>query len=362
MSAAALTNRDRFRRLLQGESIDRLPVMALEPFEADALQRWHAEGLPAGTDPVSFLGMSRLVNVPLCMERVPAYVPDIVAEDATSFTQRDSMGSLVRRQRSNPTMFYGHVDHPVKSRDDWREYRKRFQPCLAARLDKDWPALGERLRMSTEPVWINLFPFFFRFGFYSMGMARFLMAFYDDPDMIHEMFDTVGRMTFACLERILETVVPDVVTINEDLAGKNNPLVSPEMYAQFWDPHQNAVLRLLRDHGVQVICMWSAGKLDPLIPALLDRGITCTWPLEVMAGMDAPALRQRYGARLALGGNIAKEAVIAGPAAIDGEIDRLLPLIHAGRFLPALDDMASPDMPFAHYRQMIERLQTVKLG
>jgi uroporphyrinogen decarboxylase len=77
--------------------------------------------------------------------------------------------------------------------------------------------------------------------------------------------------------------------------------------------------------------------------------------------MDAPGLRRRFGRDLRLGGNIAKEAVIAGPAAIDRELERLLPLIHAGGFLPALDDMASPDMPFAHYRYLIERLQGIRL-
>jgi hypothetical protein len=38
-----------------------------------------------------------------------------------------------------------------------------------------------------------------------------------------------------------------------------------------------------------------------------------------------------------------------------------MPLIEEGGFLPVLDDMASPDMPFAHYRYMIERPQAIRL-
>ena len=95
---------------------------------------------------------------------------------------------------------------------------------------------------------------------------------------------------------------------------------------------------------------------------MMEHGFNCTWPLEAIAGPEAAALRQRFGRGLLLGGNIAKEAVIAGPAAIDLEIDRLMPLIREGGFLPALDDMASPDMPFAHYRYMIERLQAIELA
>ena len=78
-----------------------------------------------------------------------------------------------------------------------------------------------------------------------------------------------------------------------------------------------------------------------------------------MLAPERPA-QGRPGLRLA--GNIAKEAVIAGPEAIDREISRLTPLIAEGGFLPALDDMASPDMPFTHYCYLIERLQAIRGG
>jgi hypothetical protein len=60
-----------------------------------------------------------------------------------------------------------------------------------------------------------------------------------------------------------------------------------------------------------------------LLTDMQKHGFNCTWPLEVMAGMDAPALRLQYGSAHRLEGYIAKEAVIAGPQAIDREIDRL---------------------------------------
>ena len=42
-----MTNRDRFLSIMRYEPVDRLPVMALEPFEKTAIERWHTEGLPA---------------------------------------------------------------------------------------------------------------------------------------------------------------------------------------------------------------------------------------------------------------------------------------------------------------------------
>ena len=178
---------------------------------------------------------------------------------------------------------------------------------------------------------------------------------------MHDIFRHLSEFTVAIVRSLLAQVVPDVVLFTEDLAGKNGPLISPRIYREFWHPYQDPVIRLLQEHGVPMICQWTAGQFDRLIPDMLEHGFNCTWPLEVMAGMDAPALRTRYGPGLRMAGNIAKEAVIAGPAEIDRAIDRLLPLMAEGGFLPALDDMASPDMPFAHYRYMIERLQAVRL-
>ena len=357
-----MTDRERFRRLMRCEPIDRLPVLALEPYEQTALERWRREGLPEGADVVQFLGMSRLVGLPVSFHPLPGFDQGILSEDETYVVRRSPMGGLLRQRKDNPTIFYGHIDHPVKTRADWEEYRERFQAASPGRVPADWlESVVPRLNASDDPVGLTLYPFFFRLGFYAMGMERFLTAFYEEPDLIHDIFSFWSRFVIDVLRPVLGTVKLDLALFTEDLAGKNGPLVSPRLYEEFWHPYQDPILRLLRDHGVPVICQWTAGQVGPLLPTMIDHGFNCTWPLEVVAGMDGPALRRRFGRGLLLGGNIAKEALIAGPDAIDAEIDRLLPLIREGGFLPALDDMASPDMPFAHYRHLIEKLQAIRL-
>ena len=353
-----MNDRERFLRIMRYEPVDRLPVIALEPYEEDALKRWRGEGLPEECDPREFLGMSRLVHVPVNMGPMPPFPQEVLCEDDESVVKRSSMGALVRHQKSHPSMFYGHVDHPVKTREDWEAYRERFRydtpgrlPTAGATDDRpDWDACE-------DPVGLCPFPFFFRLGFYSMGMERFLTAFYDMPDLIHDMFAHWSEFIMHLIRPVLETTRVDFVSFGEDLAGKNGPLVSPQVYAEFWHPHQDPILQLLREYDVPVIAQWSSGRFHELLPDMLAHGFNCTWPLEGMAGMDAPDLRRSFGRCLLLAGNIPKEAVIAGPEAINGEIERLTPLIREGGFLPALDDMGAPDMPFSHYQYLIQRLQ-----
>ena len=356
-----MNDRERFLRTMRYEPVDRLPVLALEPVESQAIERWRREGLPEDAHPVDFLGMSKLASVPVSFGPIPAFKQEVISEDDEYVIGRSNMGALVKRCKDNPTMFYGHVDHPVKTRDDWQAYKLRFDPESPGRLPKDWEFVVARLNASSDPVGIGLFPFFFRLGFYAMGMERFLSAFYEEPDLMHDIFGHWGTFVSAILRRVLGTVRLDVALITEDLAGKNGPLVSPRIYNEFWHPYQDPIIRMLRDHRVPVICQWSAGRFHELLPGMLEHGFTCTWPLEVTAGMDAPDLRRRFGRELLLAGNIAKEAVIAGPQAIDREMARLMPLVREGGFIPALDDMGSPDMPFAHYRYLIEKIQTIRL-
>ncbi|MCK5805380.1 MAG: hypothetical protein KAI66_21295 [Lentisphaeria bacterium] len=356
--------RERFLRIMRYEPVDRLPVLAMEPFEQSAIERWHREGLPTAQSPVEFLGLDQLVYIGgVGVSPDPPFEEKTLHEDEQYIVMTTGMGATVQRDKTAPSTFYGHIDHPIKTREDWERYKWRLDPNSPGRIRKDWgPALIRRFNESPNPVGLCFFPFFFRLGFYTMGMERFLMAFHDMPDMVHDMFACGSRLCLAGIRRIPADVKIDFALFNEDLAGKNGPLISPRTYAEFWYPHQDPIMQALQDRNVPVVCQWSAGQFDALLPDMLEHGFNCTWPLERIAGMDASELRKRYGRKLLLGGNISKEALLAGPAAIDQELDQLMPLIEAGGFLPALDDMPPMECPFDHYRHLTERLRSLRLG
>lgn len=359
-----MDNRERFLRIMRYEPVDRLPVMAVEPFERPAIERWQGEGLPIDQMPPEYLDMAQLIDIGgVGVHPIPAFEPRTISEDDEYEVVTTGMGATIKRHRVNPTTFYGHIDHPIKTRGDWERYRSRLDPEAPERRGNILaPENVARLNVSRDPVGLCIFPFFFRFGFYTMGMERFLTGFHDEPDLMHEMFAHASRVVLAALPPILDAIQVDYALFAEDLAGKNGPLISPRTYEEFWYPYQDPIVRMLRDAGVPVICQWSAGQLGELLPSMMEHGFNCTWPLEVVAGMDAVALRRDHGRDLLLGGNIAKEAVIAGPEAIDREIERLMPLIREGGFIPAMDDMAPMECPFSHYRYMIEGLQAIRPG
>ena len=345
------------------EPVDRLPVLSVEPYEQLAVERWHGEGLPVGKTPEEFLAMSRLVHIGgVGLTPIPAFPEEILDEDDEYLVQTTGMGATVKRRKEAPATFYGHIDHPIKSRADWDRYKERLDPKSPDRLAGIFSDENlDRLRASVDPVGLCFFPFFFRFGYYTMGMERFLTSFHDEPDLMIDIFDHGSRLILELLPLILEKIQVDYALFAEDLAWKQGPLISPGIYERFWYPLQDPIILMLQDAGVPLICQWSAGRFDELVSGMLDHGFNCTWPLERKAGVDANEMRQIHGRRLRLGGNIAMDAVVDGPAAIDKEIERLYPLIRDGGYIPAMDDMAPLECPFPHFRYMIERLKDLRL-
>jgi uroporphyrinogen decarboxylase len=358
-----MTGRERFLRCMNYQPVDRPPALVLEPYEVSVLERWWTEGLPRDKSPQEFLGLDQFQRVPVHFFPAPAFPIRTLHEDDQYIVQTDAMGTTVRRRKEAPWMYYGHIDHPVKCRADWLAYKQHFVPDLAGRLTDGFTVdTLHTLNQSDQPVFLSLYPFFFRLGFYTLGMERFLTGFHDEPELIHEMFSYWTEFVCTLLEPVLQRAKIDVVVFAEDLAFKTSTHISPHVYETFWLPYQDQIVAMLQKYNVPVIGLWTAGNINPILPQLLTHGVNCTWPLECQAvEMDPSLLRQRYGQTLRLGGAIAKEALIAGPEAIDREIDRLMPMMRSGGFIPALDDMVPPEVPFLHYRYLAERLLAIRL-
>lgn len=356
-----MTGRERFQRIMQYQPVDRLPVLFLEPYEGATLDRWRGEGLPGDVWPDTFFGLDAMRLVPWQPFAIPPFELRRIAEDEESYTETDIFGAVVHRSRNAPAMYYGYVDHPVKTLADWQRMVERYQAATPGRHPEDLEATIAALNAADTPVVLQIFPFFFRLGFYLLGMERFMTAFYEEPELLHAMFSHWGQYTLELVRPYLGKVKIDAVTFAEDLAYKTSTHLSPRLYEEFWLPHQAPLIAALQEAGVPLICMWSAGQLDQMLPVLLRNGFNCTWPLERGSGMDPLAVREKYGRALRLGGGIAKETLIAGPAAIDRELERLMPLIVDGGFIPAIDDMIPPEVPFAHVRHYLEAVRAVRL-
>jgi len=358
-----MNDRERFLSILTHGTADRLPLMEIEGYEGPTVDRWHAEGLPADADPATTLGIGGVRYLPINMYPEPPFKREVVREDADYVYARNYMGIIVKEPKGRAEHTYeGYDTFPVRDSTSWREYRQQaFDGPVIDRFGKDWgPALWDDLAASDQPVGVLLHPFFFRLGLFSMGLENFMLAFYEQPDLLDEMFAHCAQMTLAILAEATAHATIDVAVIAEDFAFRSGPHISNAMYAEFWDRHQRPVIDAINAADIPLLAMWSSGDLRPILPTLIERGFNATWPCEAFCGMHAAELHQQFGKDMAFVGNIGIRAVAAGKASIDHEIEtKVKPLMETGGYIPTLDDQAPPEISWEDYQYYIERLKAI---
>jgi len=358
-----LNPRERFHRIMRFKEVDRLPIFEVESYEEETLQRWRGEGLPIGVDIRDYLGLDEYEYVPVDFFWIPRFVPQTLEEDKKYKVVITDLGIKAKISKERPTLVYSYLEHPVKSRDDWEEMKSRLDPSDTRRFSKYWgDELLEYYKTVDHPIGLLIHPFFFRLGQFLMGTQRFLISFFRDPDMVHDMFSFYANFVIRLVGGWIDKTKIDFVSIAEDLAYKHGTHISPRIYQEFWLPYEKKVIKFLRDHGINIIILWSSGNIKPLMPLFLEAGFNCFMPLENAAGINALDLRNEYGKKVLLIGNIAKEALIKGKKAIKKEVLSKIPLIEEGGYMPTVDDMMPPEVSFQNYVYYINLLKKLKIN
>ncbi len=355
-----MTSRQAFQAIMACRPAARMPLLVIDPYESMTVDLWRAAGhVPAGVSPSDVLRMDPFAPVWLNLGPIPVFERRRLSENAHEYIETTEMGCTVRSLKEAPGMYYGHVDHPVKTSDDWQRYRERLDAVTPGRLWPELEAFVARVNASETPTCLTLYPWFFRYGFYLMGMERFLLAFYDQPALIHDIFGHLSRMTRDLIRPLLPRVRFDCACFAEDLAFCTAPHISPEIYRDFWLPHQDPVTAELKAAGIPVISLYTSGNCEALLPLAMQHGINATWPCERNAGMDPLHLRRKFGPDLRLIGGVGHTCLTRGRAAIDAEVRRLRPLIEEGGFIPMLDDMIPPEVDYESYAYCVEALRAM---
>lgn len=280
---------------------------------------------------------------------IPQFEPQVLREDENTVTMVNQGGQTVRVFKDDPQKMPMFLDHPVKDRDSWKEYKKRLDPDTPERWPADWAWYANKMNSRDYPVVLSVGSFF---GFLRewMGLERLLYTFHDDPVLIEDMMDTMLHLELEVVRRTVKEIRVDQANFWEDMCYKAGPLISPAMFKKYMVPRYRQVTDLLRSNGIDIIYVDSDGNVSELVPLWLESGINYIWPFEVAAGNDAVAMRKEYGKDLILGGAIDKRALLRGREAIREEVMSKVPfLLEQGGYFPSIDHLVPPDVTFENY-------------
>ncbi|MEM2915378.1 MAG: uroporphyrinogen decarboxylase family protein [Candidatus Bathyarchaeia archaeon] len=347
-----------------------MPIWDLEGFTPGTLHSWYNQGFPIGVSPYEYFGFDRELTLPLNFGPIPSFNRKILEENDKYVTFINEFGFVEKQSKIYTSekagyQAYHYIDTPTKTREDWENYKKRYNPKDMRRFPSNWGnELFEYYRTLDVPIKV-----YFVWGpgrgpkaGYTMGVERFLQTIWKDPDLIHDIMSSYADFCIGVLEEAVRVRIDYVVFMEDGLAYRHGPIISPKTYEEFWYPYHKKVIDFLRSHGINIICWYTSGNIEPLIPPMLKAGFNAFAPLEVAAGMDAIKLREQYGNRILLLGNISRQALMDGPKAIEKEFYRKVPyLMEQGGYIPAADDMILPDISFRSFKHYIDLLKSLKL-
>ena len=273
---------------------------------------------------------------------------EILSEDEETVIARDRYGRTVKLCKKSATLPLP-LTHPVKTMDDWLAVKDHYA-FSEERFGADWEARARQLLQGGYVVTVTL-PGGFDEPRQLMGEEELCVAYYDQPELIHDMLQTMGNTTCRVLDRVSSTVQIDQLSVHEDMAGKSGPLAGPQQIREFILPYYRRVWNMLAERGARLFLQDSDGNMNGVIDAFLDAGVNVMYPMEPAAGMDIVQTRAQYGTRLAFGGGIDKHVLRASKEEIRAELEyKIPPMVHSGGCELGLDHRIPNGTPLDHYR------------
>ena len=358
-SKPRLTHRDRFRRLMHFQTVDR-GVHWEFGYLGETVDRWHQEGLPAditaGEGPgsiESYFGVDPYSLVPIHNDLIPGFSGEtkVISKTGNRQTLQYPDGTIAEVQISGTTTIPHYIKMPIANRDDWKRYKERLDPSHPDRKF-NWKKIGEDHLSCDRPIGISLGSYFGIprnwIGFENLGIMC-----YDDRELVEEIVETLTVLQFTQLEQALRDCEADFAGGWEDICFRNGPMISPAMFREIVGPRLKRVCDLLRTHGCDVIWTDCDGDVRQLIPVWLDCGLNCMFPLEVHPGSDPVAIRKEYGRRILLRGGIDKQQLSKTRKEILAELKRVEGIVHDGGYIPGVDHRVPQDVSFDNYKYYI---------
>jgi hypothetical protein len=279
--------------------------------------------------------------------------PVLLEETEEHIITRDRMGRRMRLCKGFATLPLP-LDHPVSTMEDWLRIKHHYE-FSEDRFGANWEdeARAQAAAGRVVSVWI---PGGFDEPRQLMGEEALCLAYYEQPELIHDMLNTIGETAYQVLDRVSSRVQIDQLQTGEDLAGKSGPLAGPAQMREFIVPYYRRIWDLLSSRGARLFSVDSDGNLNTILSAFVEGGVNLLYPMEPAAGMDIVKVREQFGPRLAFMGGIDKHVLRRSKAEIEAELEyKIPPMVRTGGCVLGLDHRIPNGTPLEHYRFYLDR-------
>ncbi len=356
-----MTDRERFNRQMQYESVDRCFNMEFGYWNEN-FQLWDIfrnNGITNNAEADLFFNFDTVEVVSGCVWMNPGFALEVVE-------QRENTKIIINADGL-------HAEIPLDGHDTIPHYTKAsvatpedWQQCKETRFRLDDPdrridvaQLVKRHPPSRDyPLGIDCGSM--------IGKIRDMLTFeglayacYDYPDMVEDMVETCCLLVEDFLDQVLASIDADFASGWEDICFVNGPIVSLDFFTNVVVPRYRRIGEKLKAAGIDIWYIDCDGDVRHLLPGFLEAGINCLFPYEVNSCVHPAELLSEYGKELRIMGGVDKLEMRQGKQAIKAYLESLIPLVHRGGYIPFCDHRCPPDVSpedYLYYLDLKERM------
>jgi hypothetical protein len=319
---------ERFRNLVRGKAIDRLPVIEWAPWWNLTLDRWRGEGLP---ESIEYRDIQLYFGLDGCVQ--------------TNFRPRTALSPKAP----------SHGAAIMKSREDYEHIKKTLYPDPSGILNKEYLVWLNKTRLEGNTIhWFTVEGFFW-YPRTLFGIEPHLYSFYDEPDLLQDICSDYAAWLIKTIEYIGNTFQFDYMSFAEDMSYNHGPMLGKDLFDQFLLPWYKKIIPLIKKMDVPVF-IDSDGDITLAVDWYAEAGAEGMFPLERQAGVDVGLYIEKQPEMCFLG-HFDKTIMKHGEEAMRKEFERILPSCVKGKVIPSVDHQTPPDVSIETYRLYVKLLK-----
>ncbi|HDY87080.1 MAG TPA: hypothetical protein ENH82_03065 [bacterium] len=146
-----------------------------------------------------------------------------------------------------------------------------------------------------------------------MGFNNFAISLILDEQLVADVFQKIAEIQFQALDKIFNMPHVGAVWVVDDIAGGTGPMISPQALNDHVFPwYKEMALRCHKND--MLFFMHSDGDLMTVMEDIIGLGVDVLQPIDPTC-MDIVKVKEMYGDRISLAGNVSTELLQTGTVA-----------------------------------------------
>lgn len=191
------------------------------------------------------------------------------------------------------------------------------------------------------------------------GFEQLFIDIGDDPVFVEDLLDRITTIQLALIHQFIALGV-DGGYFGDDYGAQKSLLFSPASWRRLIKPRLERLFAPFLDNGLPVI-MHSDGQIQKILPDLVEIGLTALNPVQPEV-LDHGWLRDNYGGKLSFYGGISTQTVLPNgtPGQVKEAIRAAVDTLATGKtgLLIAPSHRMMTDIPLANIDQMLRSFRT----